>query len=158
MSERRKSDSEVHTIPLVAEDYSVSKKNVQSDVVIEKRWVTKVETIRVPVKYEEIYVNGKALKPGKADSLVSAIKQSVGGKSSNAKKKAEAIPLFDGQGVRERVIPLFGERLSVTKTMSHLNDIAIKKQRVTQVKHVRVTTASEKVKAKYPSGRVEKIA
>ena len=157
MTERRKSDSAVHTIPLVAENYSVSKKNAKSDVVIEKRWVTKVETIRVPVQYEEIYVNGKALKQGKADSLVSAIKQSVGGKS-DAKKKAEVVPLFDGEGETERVIPLYGERLNVTKTMSHLNDIAIKKQRVTQVKHVRVTTASEKVRAKYPSGRVEKLA
>jgi stress response protein YsnF len=157
MNERRESDSQVHTIPLVAEKYSVSKKNLQSDVVIEKRWVTKVETIRVPVQYEEIYVNGKALKPSKADSLVSAIKQGIGNTTSNAKKKAEAVPLFDGNAM-EKVIPLFGERLSVTKTMAHLNDIAVRKQRVTQIKRVKVTTASERVTTKYPSGRVEKIA
>jgi stress response protein YsnF len=157
MSKRGKSDSSVHTMPLIAENYSVSKKNVQSDVVVEKRWVTKVETIRVPVRYEEIYVNGKALKPSKADTLVSAIKQSVGSKSTNAKKKAEAVPLFD-DGATEKVIPLFGEQLNVTKTMSHQGDIAVRKQRVTEVKHVRVSTVSEKVKAKYASGRVEKIA
>jgi stress response protein YsnF len=143
-------------MPLVAENYSVSKKNVQSNVVIEKRWVTRVETVRVPVRYEEIYVNGKALKPSKADALISAIKQGVAAKSS-AKKKAEAVPLFDGNGASEKVIPLFGEQISVTKTMSHVNDVAIRKQRVTLVKHVRVSTTSERVKAKYPSGRVEKI-
>jgi hypothetical protein len=108
------------------------------------------------VRYEEIYVNGKALKPSKADALISAIKQGVAAKSS-AKKKAEAVPLFDGNGASEKVIPLFGEQISVAKTMSHFNDVAIRKQRVTQVKHVRVSTTSERVKAKYPSGRVEKI-
>ena len=157
MIEQAEGDSSVHTKPLVAENYSVSKKNARSDVVIEKRWVTKVETLRVPVRYEEIYVNGKVLKPSTADALVSAIKQGISSKSSNAKKKAVPVPLFDGDGVSEKVIPLFGEQIKVTKTMAHLNDIAIRKQKVTQVKQVRVSTISERVKAKYPSGRVEKI-
>jgi stress response protein YsnF len=157
MSDSR-SDSSVHTMPLVAENYTVSKKNFQSDVKIEKRWVTRVETIRVPVRYEELYVNGKALKPSQADALVSAIKSTVGAKSSSTKKKAEAVPLFDGETAIEKVIPLYGEQVTVSKKMAHTNDIAIRKQRVTQVKHVRVSTVSETAKAKYPSGRVQKLA
>jgi stress response protein YsnF len=158
MSDSQKASSTFHTMPLVAENYSVSKRNVTSDVVIEKRWVTKVETIRVPVRYEELYVNGKALKPSKGDALVSAIRSTVGVKGSSDKKKAETIPLFDGDGVSEKIIPLYGERVTVTKKMAHTNDIAIRKQRVRQVKHVRVTTISETAKAKYPSGRVEKLS
>jgi stress response protein YsnF len=156
MSESRKGDSSVHTMPLVAEDYSVSKKNVQSDVVIEKRWVTRVETFRVPVRYQELYVNGKALKPSKADSLVSAVRNTV--KGPNSKKKAVPVPLIDGRRATEKIIPLFGERVSFSKKMAHTNDIAIRKQKVTQVKRVKVSTISETAKAKYPSGRIEKLA
>lgn len=143
-------------MPLVAENFLVSKKNVQSEVVIEKRWVTRVETIRVPVRYEELYVNGKALKPSAADSIVSAIKRTVNSKDSKAKKRAEAIPLLDGES--ERIIPLHGERVNVTKKMAHINDVAIRKQRVAETKHVKVSTISEAVKAKFPSGRVERIS
>jgi stress response protein YsnF len=58
----------------------------------------------------------------------------------------------------EKTIPLYGERLTVTKKMAHVNDVTIRKQKVTQVKHMRVSTLSETAKAKYPSGRVQKLA
>jgi stress response protein YsnF len=134
----------------------VSKKGAHSDVVIEKRWVTREETITVPVRYEELYINGKPLKASQAGALVSAIKNRVRG--SGAKKKTESVPLFDGDGATEKIIPLYGEQVSVSKKMAHTNDIAIRKQKVTEVKHVRVSSVSEAVKAKYPSGRVEKLA
>ena len=158
MSDRQKGEASVHTMPLVAENYSVSKNNIKSEVLIEKRWVTRMETVRVPVRYEELYVNGKALKPGVADSLVSAIKGKAGTKRSSSGRKTEPVALVDGNGAMEKTIPLYGERLTVTKKMAHVNDVTIRKQKVTQVKQMRVSTLSETAKAKYPSGRVQKLA
>jgi hypothetical protein len=51
----------LHIIAVVEEKTSVSKESVASNTIIEKRWVTKTEIVRVPVTYEEIYVNGKPM-------------------------------------------------------------------------------------------------
>jgi stress response protein YsnF len=144
-------------MPLAAENYSVSKKNTKSDVVIEKRWVTRTETIRIPVRYEELYVNGKPVKPSKADALVSAVRSKIQPKSASTAKK-DPVALFDGKGEMEKVIPLYGEQVTVTKKMTHVYDMAIRKQKVTELKRLRVSTLSETAKAVYPSGRVEKLA
>lgn len=52
-------ETEVKVVPVVAERYLISKKAIVQNIRIEKRWVTRTEKIEVPVKYEEIYVNGK---------------------------------------------------------------------------------------------------
>jgi Domain of unknown function (DUF2382) len=54
----------LQTIPVVEEKPSISKESVASNTIIEKRWVTKTELVRVPVTYEEIYVNGKLMSSG----------------------------------------------------------------------------------------------
>ena len=41
-----------------------TKESVASNKMIEKRWVTKTELVRVPVTYEEIYVNDKPMCSG----------------------------------------------------------------------------------------------
>lgn len=155
MSNGQKGDASVHTMPLVGEKYSVSKNNIGSEVLIEKRWVTRMETVRVPVKYEELYVNGKPLRPGAAASFVSAVRSKTAAKPSG--KKTEPVAL-DGNGTMEKTIPLYGERLTITKKMAHVSDVNLRKQKVTQTKRMRVSTLSETAKAKYPSGRVEKLA
>ena len=53
-----------HTIAVVEEKPSISKESVASNKMIEKRWVTKTELVRVPVTYEEIYVNDKPMCSG----------------------------------------------------------------------------------------------
>lgn len=53
-----------HTIAGVEEKSSISKESVASNKIREKRWVTKTELVRVPVTYEEIYVNGKPMCSG----------------------------------------------------------------------------------------------
>ena len=54
----------LHKIPVVEEKPSILKQSILSNTIIAKRWVTKTELVRVPVTYEEIYVNGKPLSRG----------------------------------------------------------------------------------------------
>ena len=49
-------------IPLLEEDFSISKQTTIKEAKIEKRAVTKTKTVKVPINYEELYINGKKLK------------------------------------------------------------------------------------------------
>ena len=49
-------------IPIVEEKFSIDKKTVSEDVKIEKRWVTKTKILKVPITYEELYLNDKKVK------------------------------------------------------------------------------------------------
>ena len=67
MSSTSPSDnSDIQIVPVLEERYSIAKKVVTQDFTIEKRWVTKTMTLHVPVKYEEIFVNGKRYGSGAA--------------------------------------------------------------------------------------------
>ena len=55
----------VQRIPLIGEKFTLTKKTKEGQVNIEKRWTTATKKIEIPVKYEEIYMDGK-----KIDSLV----------------------------------------------------------------------------------------
>src|SRR5215208_773046 len=80
----------LHTIAVVEEKPSISKESVTSNTVIEKRWVTKTEIVRVPVTYEEIYVNGKPMSSG--SGILSDLKKAFSGKNDAAKKSADMEP------------------------------------------------------------------
>jgi len=49
-------------IPVVEEDFNLSKKTIIQQVRIVKRLATRTEKIEVPISYEELYVNNKKLK------------------------------------------------------------------------------------------------
>ncbi len=49
------------TITLSGEKVYVNKKVTEAQVKLEKKWITETKKIEVPVKYEQIYVNGKEL-------------------------------------------------------------------------------------------------
>ena len=70
----------LQTIPVVEEKPSISKESVASNTIIEKRWVTKTELVRVPVTYEEIYVNGKPMSSG-GGGVLSDLKKALSGKN-----------------------------------------------------------------------------
>ncbi len=55
----------VQRIPLIGEKFTLTKKTKEGQVNIEKRWTTATKKIEIPVKYEEIYMDGK-----KIDSLI----------------------------------------------------------------------------------------
>jgi stress response protein YsnF len=151
----------LHTIAVVEEKPSISKQSVSSDTIIEKRWVTKTEIVRVPVTYEEIYVNGKPMSSG-GGGILSDLKKAFSGKNDTAKKsgdmepKGNFVPLSTGEV--EKVIPVFGEKIIITTKMTKLNDLVIRKRRIVENKKIRVNVTRESVKIKHPNGKIEDLS
>jgi stress response protein YsnF len=150
----------LQTIPVVEEKPAVSKQSILSNTIVEKRWVTKTELIRVPVTYEEIYVNGKPLSRG--GGILSDIKNAFSGKNETSKKPGDAEPKGEfvpiGTKEEEKVIPLFGEKIIITKKMTKINELAIKKKRIIENKKIKVNITKETVRIKHPDGKVEKLS
>jgi stress response protein YsnF len=153
----------LHTIPVVEEKPAISKQSVISNTIIEKRWVTKTELVRVPVTYEEIYVNGKPLSSGGGGGILTDLKKALSGKNEAAKKsgdiepKGKFVPVSSTKEM-EKVIPVFGEKIIVTKKMTKLNDLVVRKRRIVENKKIRVNVTKESVKIKRPDGKIEKLS
>jgi stress response protein YsnF len=151
----------LHTIPVVEEKPAVSKQSILSNSVIEKRWVTKTELVRVPVTYEEIYVNGKPMSSG-AGGILSDLKKALSRKNDAAKKsnnvepKGKFVPVSTKE--EEKVIPVFGEKIIITKKMTKLNDLVIRKRRIVENKKIKVNITKESVKIKHPDGKIEDLS
>jgi stress response protein YsnF len=45
-------------VPILKEEYSISKETTIKEAKIEKRLVTKTKTVKVPTSHEELYING----------------------------------------------------------------------------------------------------
>jgi hypothetical protein len=71
INEQEQKTTEIEVAPVVANNYSIPKKITTQNFIIEKRWVTGTAKIQVPMKYEEVYVNGKKL--GSKDGLESIL-------------------------------------------------------------------------------------
>jgi stress response protein YsnF len=54
-----KTEELVRKIPLFNEKLDVTKKTEKGKLVIEKKWITVKKKIEIPLKYEEIFINGK---------------------------------------------------------------------------------------------------
>jgi stress response protein YsnF len=150
----------LHTIAVVEERPSISKESITSNTVIEKRWVTKTEIVRVPVTYEEIYVNGKPMSSG--SGILSDLKKALSGKNDTAKKsgdmepKGNFVPLSTKEV--EKVVPVYGEKIIITKKMTKLNDLVIRKRRIVENKKIKVNVTKESVKIKHPDGKIEDLS
>jgi stress response protein YsnF len=164
------------------QDYSISKETSIKEAKIEKRLVTKVKTVRVPLVYEELYINDKKLKSVKEIQIFSAFKDKItsianmGNTSTSVeqsiKKKniienrGELIPLLsssdkDGsetQREKERIIPLYEEQFEIIKKRVRVAEIIITKQRVTEKKKVDIDISTEEVTLEYPDGRSERLS
>ncbi|MDQ3851630.1 MAG: DUF2382 domain-containing protein [Thermoproteota archaeon] len=151
----------LHTIPVIEEKSAISKQSVLSNTVIEKRWVTKTELVRVPVIYEEIYVNGKPMSSGEG-GILSDLKKALSGKNETEKKsgnmepKGKFVPISTKE--EEKVIPVFGEKIIITKKMTKLNDLVIRKRRIVENKKIKVNITKESVKIKHPNGKIESLS
>jgi stress response protein YsnF len=167
-------------VPVLKEDYSISKQTSIKEAKIEKRVVTKIKTIKVPITYEELYINGKKLKSAEESQILSAIKDkisSIANSSSDTsveqsvkkKKKIEnrgkLVPLFssdDGnsktQSENEKVIPLYEEQFEIIKKVAKVAEIVLTKRRVTEKKKIDIDLRGEQVKIKYPDGRSERLS
>jgi stress response protein YsnF len=152
----------LHTISVVEEKPAISKQSVVTDTIIEKRWVTKTKLVRVPVVYEEIYVNGKPLSSGGGGGILSDLKKALSGKDESAKKTVdmkamgEFVPVSKGD--LEKVIPVFGEKIIITKKMTKLNELVIRKRRIVENKKIKVDVTKERVKIQHPNGKIEDLS
>lgn len=52
----------VQIIPIIEENFNLTKKTVTHEAKITKRMAIKTEKIEVPIAYEEVYVNNKKLR------------------------------------------------------------------------------------------------
>jgi stress response protein YsnF len=150
----------LHTIAVVEEKPSISKESVASNTIIEKRWVTKTELVRVPVTYEEIYVNGKPMSSG--GGILADLKKAISGKndnrqeSKNMEPKGGFVPVSATE--TEKVIPVYGEKIIITKKMTKLNELVIRKRRIVENKKIKVNVTKESVKIKHPDGKIEDLS
>ena len=169
-------------VPVLKQHYSISKETSIKDAKIEKRLVTKVKTVRVPLVYEELYINDKKLKSVKEIQIFSAFKDKITSianmgntntsveqsikKKNIIENRGELIPLLsssdkDGsetQREKERIIPLYEEQFEIIKKRVRVAEIIITKQRVTEKKKVDIDISTEEVTLEHPDGRSERLS
>jgi stress response protein YsnF len=172
-------------IQVLKQNYSISKETSIKEAKIEKRLVTKVKTVRVPLVYEELYINDKKLKSVKEFQIFSAFKDKItsianmGNTSTSVeqsiKKKniienrGELIPLFSSSSSssdddseihreKERIIPLYEEQFEIIKKRVKVAEIVITKRRITEKKKVDIDIITEEVTLEYPDGRSERLS
>lgn len=158
-------NNQEEVIPISSERDIISKNLVTEEFIIEKRWLKKY--VQVPIAYEEIFVNGKRFSSKKSlDSLLQSL--SIIGKSKEEREKAknnlrqkkaqeirrrgEKVPLFEGHSELEKILPLYGERITVNRKMVKYAEAVIAKKKVSENRKVKVQLKGEKVMIRYPDG------
>jgi stress response protein YsnF len=165
-------------IPVNEERFSISKDTVSEDVKIEKRWISATRKVEIPVPYEEVYVNDKVVKlfdEKDDDNILSKLKdkildsidrdknkqqQTLSQQQQQNEPRGELIPLFDDKDnnqITEKIIPILGEEIVVSRRTVKIGEIVIKKRRVTDNKKVQIDIKKEKVMLEYPDGTTEQI-
>jgi stress response protein YsnF len=76
ISQTQQQSIEEFVIPVVGENYSFSKKILSEDINIEKRWVEGDE-IKIPVRYEKVFVNDKEIDVYSKQGIISQIKEKI---------------------------------------------------------------------------------
>jgi stress response protein YsnF len=175
----------VNTVPVIHEEFSISKKTVTENIKVEKKWNTITKKIEVPVSFEEVYINGKDLKSyGKEDEddILSELNKRIIKSlenSDDAKKlfsvleknesKREVVPLYDDLDndtinikdttVKEtrKVIPILGEEITVNKRIVKLGELILAKNKVTENQKIAVDTIKEKATIRYPDGSTKNL-
>jgi stress response protein YsnF len=160
-------NSDIQTVPVLEERYSIAKKVVTQGFTIEKRWVTKTMTLHVPVKYEEIFVNGKRFGSGAAlEKMLSSLKETVSNKKESGeervnKKKSrlrgELVPLSNDNPKTQETLTLFGEEIIINRNIRRIGEAIITKRRVIENKKVEIDIKGERVIVRHPDGTEEEI-
>src|SRR5215208_7975789 len=139
-------------IPIIEEKFSIGKKTVSEDVKIEKRWVTKTKILKVPITYEEIYLNNKKIKLSEYTDIktsssedgiptIKTIKQES--KSRQITTRGELVPLSNKSKENEKIV--------------RLEDLVITKRKITENKKIDIDTKKEKVTIRYPDGSTKQL-
>jgi stress response protein YsnF len=184
-SSEQKHVQQQQIVPVLEEDYSISKQTSIKEAKIEKRAVTKTKTVKVPITYEELYINGKKLKSIKEPRILSALKDKISSIASSSKNdgsveqsiskkykiesRGEQVPLFSSssdygsseiqtESESEKVIPLYEEQFEIIKKVAKVAEIVITKRRITEKKTIDIDLRGEQVKIKYSDGRSERLS
>ena len=94
-TQQQESNEEEFVIPVTAENYSLSKKTISEEINIEKRWIEH-EEIKIPVRYEKVFVNDKEIDVYSKQGVISQIKEKISdlvqsNKEENETKKEEKV-------------------------------------------------------------------
>ena len=168
-------------VPVLEEDFSISKQASIKEAKIEKRVVTKTKTVKIPITYEELYINGKKLKSVEEPRILSALKDKIsnitnsGGsdtsvdqsisKKNKIENRGEQVPLFSSssdddvtsENEKEKIIPIYEEQFEIVKKVAKVAELVITKRRITEKKVIDIDLRGEQVKIKYPDGRSQKL-
>ena len=200
-------DRSQFVIPVINEKYNISKKIVQEDIKIEKRWITHNEKIQVPISYEKLFVNDKDLDSYSKENIFTHIKdkfldfvyiegnndeenkmennrkQDIDHQKKNQKqtenekeiqlRKGEKLSLSDEENKTnyslhkdnnemqnsgsQIVIPLYGEKIIISKKKVKVGEIIINKKKVTEDKKINFDVMREKITVNYADGRKQSI-
>ena len=74
--QQQQESNEEFVIPVIAEDYSLSKKTLSEEINVEKRWVEQDE-IKIPIRYEKVFVNDKEIDVYSKQGTISQIKEKI---------------------------------------------------------------------------------
>jgi stress response protein YsnF len=188
----------VRIIPVMEEDFDLTKKTVIHKTIVVKRAATRTEKIEVPIAYEEVFVNGKRLKvyDKEDEGLLSKIKDTIAhsvsssdddnmeyhysttsssssspdspssnrsskhNPNSNFNIKGETVALIEGQekNETERVVPIWGEEIVVSKRKVKIGEVVIRRRRIIETKKIDVDIKKEKVSLEHPDGSKEELS
>jgi len=170
----------VNTVPVIEEEFSVSKKTVIENVKVEKKWNTTTKKIEVPVSFEEVYINGKDLKSygDEDEDILSELNKRIIKSYEDiddtqkrqysilekSESKREMVSLYDvddnrvninditNRETEKKVIPILGEEIIVNKRIIKLGELILAKNKVTENQKIVVDTIKEKATIRYPDG------
>jgi stress response protein YsnF len=162
-------------VPVLQEEYFISKETSAREAKIEKRWSTKTKSVKVSISYEELYINGKKLKSVEESQILSALKDKISSigksgtdssveqsvsKKSKIEERGQLVPLLssdESNAEYEKIIPLYEEQFEISKRMVKVAEVVIRKRRVTEEKKIDIDIRREEVTIKHPSGKIEKL-
>src|SRR6476646_2961566 len=96
-------------VPVLEQDYSISKETSIKEAKIVKRLVTRTKTVRVPVVYEELYINDKKLKSVEESQVFSALKDKISSISNRGNTSTSVEQSIDKKNIienRSELVPL----------------------------------------------------
>ena len=197
----------VSQIPLYGEDFELTKKEVETKVQLEKKWVHTTKKIEIPIKYEEILLNGKEFgsydqkeivemlskikhkishvfhhdeednknnneeyRPDKksdkqqqqhnnhdnshenSELEIHYTKQSSKKETGDSSSTQSISPNGNNTNQFEKIIPLWGEEITINRKIVKLGEIVIRKYQISENHEIKVELNKEKYSIKYPDG------
>ncbi|MGI0001378.1 MAG: hypothetical protein ACRD6Q_09120 [Nitrososphaeraceae archaeon] len=196
----------VSQIPLYGEDFELTKKEVETSVQLEKKWVHTTKKIEIPIKYEEILLNGKEFgsydqkeivemlskikhkishvfhhdeednknnneeyRPDKkfdkqqqhnnhdnshenSELEIHYTKQSSKKETGDSSSTPSISPKDNNTDQFEKIIPLWGEEITIDRKIVKLGEIVIRKYQISENHEIKVELNKEKYSIKYPDG------